>query len=89
MPLSTVSTITSRGQVVYPSRVVDQVEVMHMTKGKPPEQGKDIGVVRVTREGAVWVTKKEAEIGARKYKGKVVKVRDGWLVATKKRPKSN
>jgi|HubBroStandDraft_3_1064219.scaffolds.fasta_scaffold4277433_1 hypothetical protein len=55
-----------------------------MAKGRLPEQGKDIGVVRVTAKGTVWVTKKEAEIGAKKYKGEVVKVKDGWLATTKR-----
>jgi hypothetical protein len=56
---------------------------------RPPEQGKDIGIVRGTAEGAVWVTEEEAKIAAKKYGGKVRKVRGGWLAPAGKHKKSN
>ena len=54
-----------------------------MAKGRTPEQGKDIGAVRVTKDGTVWVTKKEAEIQAKKNKTKARKVRGGYLAPGK------
>jgi len=58
-----------------------------MTKGRAPEQGKDIGIVRVTQTGAVWVTKKDAEIAAKKYGGRVRKVKDGWWARASRKTK--
>lgn len=52
--------------------------MMKMAKGRPPRQGRDIGVVRVTQTGAVWTTKKEATIAANKYGGVPRKVKDGY-----------
>jgi hypothetical protein len=37
-----------------------------MAKGRPPEIGKDIGIVRVTPAGTVWTKKAEAEIAKTK-----------------------
>lgn len=49
-----------------------------MVKGRSPQQGKDIGVVRTTAAGSVWATKREAKIAAKKYGGGIRRASDGW-----------